>query len=85
MTAVETWTLPADSEERIQAIEIKCLREFLRISYSEHTTNDKVRSKINSPVGHQEPRLAADKRRKLAWFRHVRHHDSLSKTVLQAP
>ena len=42
-----------------------------------------VRSKINSLVGPQEPPLATVKRRKLAWFGHVTHHDSLSKTILQ--
>ena len=43
----ETWTLLADSEKRIQAFETKCTRRLLRISYLEHKTNDRVRSKIN--------------------------------------
>ena len=42
----ETWTLLADSEKRIQAFEIKLTRNFLRVSYLEHKTNDWVRSKI---------------------------------------
>ena len=36
----ETWTLLADPEKRIQAFENKCMRKLLRISYSEHKTND---------------------------------------------
>ena len=36
-----------------------------------------MRSIISSLVGPQEPLLAAVKRRKLAWFGHVRRHDSL--------
>ena len=63
--------------------ETKCLRELLRNSYLEHKTNDWVRSKINFLVGPQEPSLTTVKRRKLAWLRHVRRHDSLSKTILQ--
>ena len=65
--------------ERIQAFKTKCLRKLLRISYLEHKTNDWVRSKINFLVGPQEPLLATDKRRKLAWFGHVTRHDSLSR------
>ena len=34
-------------------------------------------------MGPQEPLLATVRRWKLAWFRHVTHHDSLSKTILQ--
>ena len=67
----ETWTLLADSEERIQAFETKCLRKLLRISYLEHKTNDWVQSKINFLVDLQEPLLAAVTRRKLAWFGHL--------------
>ena len=35
--------------------------------------------KINFLVGPQEPLSATVKRQKLAWFRHVTHHDSLKK------
>ena len=69
--------------KRIQAFETKCLRELLCTSYMEQKTNDWVWSKINSLVGSQEPLLATVKRPKLAWFRHVAHHDSLSKTIVQ--
>ena len=48
-----------------------------------HKTNDWVQSKINFLVGLQEPLLATVRRRKLTWFQHVTHHDSLSKTILQ--
>ena len=41
----------------VQAIETKCLRKLLRISYLEHKTIDWVRSKINLLVGLQEPVL----------------------------
>ena len=63
--------LLADSEKRIQAFETKCLRKLLRISHLERKTNDWVQSKINFLVGPQKAILAAVKRQKLAWFRHV--------------
>ena len=44
---------------------------------------DWVRSKINFFLGPQEPLLVTVKRHKLAWFGHVSHLDSLSKTILQ--
>ena len=51
--------------------------------YWEHKTNDWVQSKTNSCVGPQELLLATVKRWKLAWYRHVTHHDSLSKPTPQ--
>ena len=79
----QTWTPIADSERRIRAFKTKCLRKLLSISHLEHETNDHyVRSKINFSMGPQEPPLASVKRRKLARFGHVTHHDSLSKTTL---
>ena len=77
----KTWTLLADSEKGIQSFETKCLRKFLCISYLEHKTNEWTWSKINFLVGPQEPLLATGKRQKLAWFGHVTHHNSLSKTI----
>ena len=46
----ETWTLPADTEKRIQAFETKRLRTLFRTSYIEHKTHDWVPSKINFRV-----------------------------------
>ena len=69
--------LLADSENRIQAFETKCLRKLLCISHLEHKTNNRVLSKIKSLVGPQEPFLTTAKRWKLAWFGHVTLHNSL--------
>ena len=79
----ETWTLLADSQERIQAFETKCMKKLLCIFNLMHKTNDWVWSKINLFVGPQEPLLATVKRWKLAFLRYVTCHDSLSKTILQ--
>ena len=43
-----------------------------------------VQSKINFLVGPEKPLLATVRRRKLAWFRHVTRHDSLSRTIPQS-
>ena len=77
----ETWTLLADSEKRIQVFETKCVWKLLLISWLEYKTNDWVWVKINFLVGPQEPLLVSVKRCKLAWFRHITRHNSLSKTI----
>ena len=53
----------------------ECLRTLFRISYSECKINDWLQSKISFPVGPHEPALATVKRRKLAWFGHVKRND----------
>ena len=49
-----TWTLLDDSERKTQALETKCLRKFLCISYLEHKTKDWLQSRINFLVGPKE-------------------------------
>ena len=79
-----TTRLLAVSEKRIWAFGTECLRTLLCISYLEHKTNDRVRSRIKYfQVGLQEPLLATVKKRKLAWVGHATRHDSLSETIPQ--
>ena len=44
--ACESWTLTAELQRRIQAMEMKCYRKILHISYKDHVTNEEVRAKI---------------------------------------
>ena len=71
------------TEKKMQTFKSKCLRKLLRVSHFEHKTYDSVQSNINFVVGQHEPLLATVKTRRLACPRHVRCHDSLSKTILQ--
>ena len=79
----ESCTMTADLEKRIQAFENKCFRRLLQIPWFEHKTNMFVQEQVETLAGPQEPLLAVVKRRKLTWFGHVTHHNSLSKTILQ--
>ena len=81
-TAVKLGLRSLTLKKRTQVFETKCLRELLRISYLEQKINDWLRGKINFLVGPQGPLLAIVKKRKLAWFRNVTRHDSVSKTIL---
>ena len=44
--ACESWTLTAELQRRIQAMEMRCYRKILHISYKGHVTNEEVRAKI---------------------------------------
>ena len=39
--ACESWTLTAELQRRIQAMEMRCYRKILHISYKDHVTNEK--------------------------------------------
>ena len=64
MYACESWTLTAELKRRVQAMEMRCYRKILRISYKDHVTNEEVRAKIQQAIGPQED-LTTVKRRKL--------------------
>ena len=65
--ACESWTLTAELERRIQAMEMRCYRKILHISYKDHVTNEEVHAKIQQEIGPHED-LTIVKRRKLQWY-----------------
>ena len=81
--ACESWTLTAELQSRIQAMEMRCYRKILRISYKDHLTNEEVRAKIKQAIGPHEDLLTVIKRRKLQWYGHVSRSSGLAKTILQ--
>ena len=81
--ACETWTLTAELQRRIQALEFRCFRKILGISYKDRVTNEHVRETIVKHIGPYEDLLATVKRRKLKWYGHVTRSDGLSKVILQ--
>ena len=48
--ACESWTLTAELQRRIQAMEMRCNRKILHISYNDHVTYKKVRAKIQQAI-----------------------------------
>ena len=63
--ACESWTLTAELQRRIPAMEMGCYRKILRISYKDHATNAEVRAKIQQALGLHEALLTIVERRKL--------------------
>ena len=81
--ACESWTLTAELQRRIQAMEMRCYRKILHISYKDHVTNEEVRAKIQQAIGPHEDLLTIVNRRKLQWYGHVSRSSGLAKTILQ--
>ncbi|XP_076067639.1 uncharacterized protein LOC143040432 [Oratosquilla oratoria] len=57
----ETWTLTAELQRKIQAMEMRCFRRLLGISYTDHITNEEVRKTISQHVKHYEDLLTTCK------------------------
>ena len=79
----ESWTITAELQRRIQAMEMRCFRKLLRISYKDHVTNEEIREKIQQAIGPHEDLLIIVKRRKLQWFGNVSRSSGLAKSILQ--
>ena len=81
--ASESWTLTAKLQRRTQAMEMRCYRKMLRVSYKYHVTNGEVHAKIQQAIGPHEDLLTMVKRRKLRWYGHVSRSSGVAKTILQ--
>ena len=81
--ACESWTLTAELQRRIQAMEMRRYRKVLRISYKDHVTNEEVRAKIQQATGPHTNLLTIVKRRRLQWYGHVSRSSGLAKTIMQ--
>ena len=79
--ACELWTLTAETQRKIKAMEMRCYRKILRISYKDHVTNEEVRANNQQAIAPHEDLLTIVKRRKLQWYGHV--SCSSGKTILQ--
>ena len=69
--ACESWTLTAELQRRIQAMEMRRYRKILRISYKDRVTNEEVCAKIQLAIGPHKDLLNTIKRRKLQWYGNV--------------
>ena len=61
--ACESWTLTAELQRRIQAMEMRCYCKILHISYKDHVTIEEVLAKIQQAIGPHEDLLTIVKRR----------------------
>ena len=82
--ACESWTLTAELQGRLQAIEMRCYRKIQHISYKDHVTNEEVRTQIQQATGPHENLLTIVKRCKLQWYGHVFRSSGLTKPSCKA-
>ena len=77
-------TLTAELKRRIQAMEMRCYRKILRISYKDHVTNEEVRAQIQQAIGPHADRLPDHRKetqKAVVWS--CLHSSGLTKTILQ--
>ena len=65
--ACESWTLTAEIERRIQALEMRCYRRLLNISYKDHVTNEGARNRIQNANGKETETQMAWPHLKILW------------------
>ena len=82
--ACESWTLTAELGRRIKAMEMRCFRRLLGITYRDHITNEEVRNRITQAIGVHDDLLTTIIHRKLKWYGHVTRSSGLAKTILKA-
>ena len=80
--AYETWTITADLERRIQALEMRFFRKLFGILYRDHITSEEVKARTGNAIRLYEDLLTSVKRRKLKWYGHVTRSSGLAKTIL---
>ena len=78
--ACESRTLTAELQTRMRAMEMRCYRTILRISYKDHFV--KICVKIQQAIGPHEDLLTIVKRRKLQWYGPVSRLSGPAKTIL---
>ena len=66
-----------------KAMEMRCYRKILHISYKDHVTNEEVRAKIQQAIGPHKDLLTIVKRWKLQWYGHVSRSSGLAHTIVQ--
>ena len=81
--ACKSWNLTAEIERRIQALEMRCYRRLLNISYKDHVTNEEVRTRIQNAIGMHDDPLTMVKKLKLRWYGHILRSSGMAKIILQ--
>ena len=80
--ACESWTLTTETERRIQALEMRCYKRLLNISYKHHVTNEEVRNRIHNAIRVHDDLITMAKKRKLGWYGYISRSSGVGKTVL---
>ena len=75
----EGWTLKKSDESRIEAFEMKGLRQILRVSWTARKNNEWIVEK----TGVTKTLLASAKTKRLRYFGHIMRHNCIEKDIIQ--
>ena len=78
--ASETWTLNADTCNKINSFEMWMYRKMLKVSYTSQTTNEEVLKRVNEKGLSLEKNI---KMRKTQYFGHLERKDRMQKSLLE--
>ncbi|GFS24017.1 retrovirus-related Pol polyprotein LINE-1 [Elysia marginata] len=78
----ESWTLNADTERKIRALEMRCYRRPLGISYKEHITNEELRRRIENAIGPHVNLWTIVRKWKMRWYGHISRLPDLAKNTM---
>jgi len=78
--ASETWTLTATLEKRLEAAEMWMYRRITRTSWKDKKTNREVLNQLDLKG---TSIVKTIKKRKLAYYGHIRRHDTLQRKILE--
>ena len=80
--ACESWTLTAETERKIQVLEMRCYRRRLNISNKDQVINEEVRNGIQNATGVHGDLLTMVKKGKLRWYGHISRSSGMAKIIL---
>ena len=83
LRACQSWTWTAEIEKKIQALEMRCYRRRLNISYIDHVTKEEVRNRLQNAIEVHDDPLIMVKKRKLRWYGHIPRSSGMARTILQ--
>ena len=75
----ETWTLTKEDIKRLEAFEMWVWRRILKISWTEHKTNEEVLNMVKE----ERKLMETIRKRQLNWIGHILRRGSLIKTVVE--
>lgn len=76
--AAETWTIDKENWKKIQAFEMWLLRRMLKISYTDHITNEEVLRRTNSKRELKDLIM----KRKLSYFGYIVRGEKLQRQLV---
>ena len=67
MYACKMWTITTDIERRMQALEMRCIRKLLGISYRDHIAHEEVKARIGNAIGEKTQTEVVRASHKITW------------------